>query len=236
MPTRWCTPPPRPTSASWSPTHRAGARPPPVPEWQPAVCRARRIPLPRGPGAPRHGRPRCARNVAVLGGGDGMAVREILKYPGVEQVTLVELDPAMTRSSARTRRWPGSMAGASSPQGQGHQHRRLQVAERHTRQVFDVIVVDFPDPTNFAIGKLYTKLLLRPAGPAPEQAAAMPWMQTTSPLVARQSFWTVVPRSSRWACAPRLPRARAQLRRMGLRHRQPRPWRCPRPCLRICVS
>ena len=37
------------------------------------------------------------RRVAVLGGGDGMAVREILKYPSVEQVTLVELDPNMTR-------------------------------------------------------------------------------------------------------------------------------------------
>lgn len=36
------------------------------------------------------------RRVAVLGGGDGMAVREILKYPSVESVTLVELDPNMT--------------------------------------------------------------------------------------------------------------------------------------------
>ena len=36
------------------------------------------------------------KKVAVLGGGDGMAVREILKYPGVDSVTLVELDPAMT--------------------------------------------------------------------------------------------------------------------------------------------
>ena len=40
-----------------------------------------------------HGAPK---RVAVLGGGDGMAVREILKYPGVVSVTLVELDPAMT--------------------------------------------------------------------------------------------------------------------------------------------
>src|SRR4029453_8387041 len=37
------------------------------------------------------------RRVLVLGGGDGMAVREILKYPSVERVTLVELDPHMTR-------------------------------------------------------------------------------------------------------------------------------------------
>ncbi len=41
------------------------------------------------------GRP--PRDVLVLGGGDGFAVREILKWPSVRQVTLVDLDPAMTR-------------------------------------------------------------------------------------------------------------------------------------------
>ena len=38
-----------------------------------------------------------ARRVLVLGGGDGLAVREMLKYPSVEQITLVDLDPEMTR-------------------------------------------------------------------------------------------------------------------------------------------
>ena len=38
-----------------------------------------------------------ARRVLVLGGGDGLAVREILKYPDVETITLVDLDPEMTR-------------------------------------------------------------------------------------------------------------------------------------------
>src|SRR5207248_11470828 len=37
------------------------------------------------------------RRVLVLGGGDGLAVREVLKYPQVENVTLVDLDPEMTR-------------------------------------------------------------------------------------------------------------------------------------------
>jgi spermidine synthase len=58
-------------------------------------------------------------------------------------------------------------------------------------EVFDVIVVDFPDPTNFAIGKLYTNsfyaLLDRRLS-----ASGYAVIQTTSPLVARKSFWTVV--------------------------------------------
>ena len=43
-----------------------------------------------------------ARNVLVLGGGDGLAVREILKHPNVEHVTLVDLDPAMTGLFSRS--------------------------------------------------------------------------------------------------------------------------------------
>jgi spermidine synthase len=54
-----------------------------------------------------------------------------------------------------------------------------------------VIIVDFPDPTNFSIGKLYTNsfyaLLDRHLA-----ASGYAVIQTTSPLVARQSFWTVV--------------------------------------------
>ena len=37
-----------------------------------------------------------AKNVLVLGGGDGLAVRELLRYPAIESITLVDLDPMMT--------------------------------------------------------------------------------------------------------------------------------------------
>jgi len=40
------------------------------------------------------------RRVLILGGGDGMALREVLKYPGVREVLLVDLDPEMTRLAA----------------------------------------------------------------------------------------------------------------------------------------
>lgn len=37
------------------------------------------------------------RNVLILGGGDGLALREVLSYPDVESITLVDLDPSITR-------------------------------------------------------------------------------------------------------------------------------------------
>ena len=44
-----------------------------------------------------------ARRALVLGGGDGLAVREMLKYPSLESITLVDLDPEMTKLFPRTR-------------------------------------------------------------------------------------------------------------------------------------
>ena len=139
------------------------------------------------PAMAAHGAPR---KVAVLGGGDGMAVREILRYPGVESVTLVELDPNMTRlfstHEALTRLNGGSLTSPKVHIVNTDAFRWLQDSD----DMFDVIVVDFPDPTNFSIGKLYTSSFYA----ALEQrlaASGYAVVQTTSPLVARQSFWTV---------------------------------------------
>jgi len=133
----------------------------------------------------------AVRKVAVLGGGDGMAVREVLRYPDVQSITLVELDPNMTRlfSTHETlaRLNEGSL---SSP--------KLKIVNadafgwlQQTDEMFDVIIVDFPDPTNCSIGNLYTSSFYA-AMEKRLAASGYAVIQTTSPLVARQSFWTVV--------------------------------------------
>ena len=106
------------------------------------------------PAMAAHGAPR---RVLVLGGGDGMAVREILQVPGVEQVTLVELDPHMTALFAKQPLLRGAERRlAAFAEGRGRQRRRLHAGSSQHDAMFDVIVIDFPDPTNFSIGKLYT--------------------------------------------------------------------------------
>ncbi|MBC7918269.1 MAG: polyamine aminopropyltransferase [Rhodoferax sp.] len=131
------------------------------------------------------------RTVAVLGGGDGMAVREVLKYPSVESVTLVELDPAMTTLFKEQPLLRALNAQAlSSPKVKVVNTDAFGWLEK-TSETFDVIIVDFPDPTNFSIGKLYTNsfyaLLDKHLS-----ASGYAVIQTTSPLVARKSYWTVV--------------------------------------------
>lgn len=97
-----------------------------------------------------------ARRVLVLGGGDGLAVREILKYPSVESVTLVDLDPEMTRIFSSQPYLKKLNRGSLTD-------RRVHVINADAfpwldtnTDMFDFVVVDFPDPTNYSLGKLYT--------------------------------------------------------------------------------
>jgi spermidine synthase len=130
------------------------------------------------------------RKVAVLGGGDGLAVREILKHPEVESVTLVDLDPEVTRLAKTHPLFVALNGGSlSSPKVRVVNEDAMIWIER-APDLFDVAIVDFPDPNSYAVGKLYTSrfysLLLRRL--EPNGAVSV---QSTSPLFARKSFWIV---------------------------------------------
>ncbi|HYP05546.1 MAG TPA: polyamine aminopropyltransferase [Bryobacteraceae bacterium] len=132
-----------------------------------------------------------ARNVLVLGGGDGLAVREILKYDSVQKVTLVDLDPEMTKlfntNSVLVELNKGSL---NSPKVRVINDDAFPWLDR-TDEMFDFVVVDFPDPTNYSLGKLYTtafyRLLARHVS-----SHGFIVVQSTSPLFARQSYWCIV--------------------------------------------
>lgn len=131
-----------------------------------------------------------ARRVAVLGGGDGLAVREVLRHPSVAEVTLVDLDPMVTRL-ARDNPLFVDLNGGSlrSPKVSVVNDDAMKWLEAGT-DLYDLVFVDFPDPNSFAVGKLYTKrfytLLRRRLDPAGAFA-----VQSTSPLFARKSFWII---------------------------------------------
>ncbi|CAB3845388.1 Polyamine aminopropyltransferase [Achromobacter mucicolens] len=131
-----------------------------------------------------------ARNVLVLGGGDGLAVREILKYKHVEHVTLVDLDPAMTnlfsRSEPLVKLNDGSLKDPRVTVINDDAGRWL---ESHA-QVYDFIVVDFPDPSNFGLGRLYSVPVYHLMARHLAENGYMV-LQSTSPYFAPRSFWSV---------------------------------------------
>jgi spermidine synthase len=133
---------------------------------------------------------RNPKRVLVLGGGDGLAVREILKYPGVESVTLVDLDPEMTVLFSRTGFLAALNANALISPKVHVVNADAFVWLQTVREPFDGIVVDFPDPSNYSIGKLFSLTFYRRLAQAlaPDGWAVI---QSTSPLAAPKAFWCV---------------------------------------------
>jgi len=132
-----------------------------------------------------------ARRVLVLGGGDGLALREILKYSGLESVTLVDLDPEMTRLFS-THPYLVTLNQHSLTNPRVHVINADAFAWLdQSNEFYDFVVVDFPDPTNYSLGKLYTTAFYRlMAKHLSTQGLAV--VQSTSPLFARQSYWCIV--------------------------------------------
>lgn len=139
---------------------------------------------------PALGRVANPRTVLILGGGDGLAAREVLKHKSVEHITLVDLDGEMTSLFSGTEMLARLNGGSLTD-------KRMTVINadgfrwaREARGQYDAIIIDFPDPVDYSVGKLYTDTfyravhkLLAPGG--------MVVVQSTSPLVAPDAFWTV---------------------------------------------
>ncbi|MDH5179439.1 MAG: polyamine aminopropyltransferase [Gammaproteobacteria bacterium] len=129
-------------------------------------------------------------HILVLGGGDGLAIREILKYPDVKKITLVDLDKAMTNLFRDN-------PMLSKLNQQSLQHPAVQVVNsdawkflEQSQDFYDVVIIDLPDPSNLSISKLYTlsfySLLARHLS-----ADGIMVTQATSPIYAHQAFWCI---------------------------------------------
>jgi spermidine synthase len=132
------------------------------------------------------------RRVLVLGGGDGLALREVLKYKSVEAVQLVDLDPMMTGLSR-------ALPALAELNHHSLDDPRVTVAnadafvwlDNSDIAPFDIAIVDFPDPNNFALGKLYSTRFYNQLKQKLTPDAAVV-IQCTSPLIARNSYWSIV--------------------------------------------
>lgn len=131
-----------------------------------------------------------AHRVLILGGGDGLAAREVLRYPHIDSITLVDLDPAMTQLFSQQ-----EMLRAQNGGSLISQKLHVENADAFTwlatkREPFDFVIIDFPDPSNFSLGKLYSTSFYQRLAQSMSPNAALV-VQSTSPYVARKSFWCV---------------------------------------------
>jgi len=128
----------------------------------------------------------------ILGGGDGLALREVFKYPSVESVTLVDLDKVVTDLFAgQTLLTQLNSGSLTDPRVQIVNTDAFIWLRDAPPASFDFIIVDFPDPTNFSVGKLYTTNFYNALHRA-LAVGGVAVVQASSPIQARKSFWCVV--------------------------------------------
>lgn len=95
--------------------------------------------------------------VLILGGGDGCAVRELLKYPSVDKIDMVDLDPNMTDLGKNNPILIDINEGAMSSEKLSIYNKDAYVhLEQDVKSFYDVIIIDLPDPRSVELGRLYS--------------------------------------------------------------------------------
>ncbi|MBR1654559.1 MAG: polyamine aminopropyltransferase [Clostridia bacterium] len=133
---------------------------------------------------PKHDR------VLILGGGDGLAAREILKYDDVKEIVLVDIDPKMTELCSTNQEICKMNNNSLTNEKVKILNEDAYKYVETNQEKFDVIIIDLPDPNNETLNKLYTNVFYNYIK-ANLTDTGVAVTQSTSPYYAKKSFWCI---------------------------------------------
>lgn len=130
------------------------------------------------------------KNILVLGGGEGLLARELLKFTEIENITIVDLDPEVFKLGKENPYVSKINGGALHNEKVNLVSDDAMAFLKNTDQYFDLIISDLPDPSNESVARLYSsaffkliKTRLTPYGVFATQA--------TSPFHTNKAFWCI---------------------------------------------
>lgn len=128
--------------------------------------------------------------VLVLGGGDGLAAREILKYSDVQQITIVDLDREVVDLASSHR-----VLKELNNNSLNDPRVSLVIEDafgflKRDNGLYSAIIIDLPDPNDFSVGKLYSREFYEIAKKR-LAADGVLVTQSSSPYFAREAFWSI---------------------------------------------
>lgn len=131
-----------------------------------------------------------AESVLILGGGEGLLAREVLKSPRVKSVTIVDLDPAVFRLAREHPDLSVLNAGSLEDPRVRMVPQDASLFLATTEDYYDVILADLPDPSSEAVARLYSTWFF---GMARERLTAHGVFatQAASPFHTRRAFWCI---------------------------------------------
>ncbi|PIE42696.1 MAG: spermidine synthase [Gammaproteobacteria bacterium] len=128
--------------------------------------------------------------ILILGGGDGLAIRELLRYETLEKITLVDLDPVVTQLfSSNPQLRELNQDSLSHPKVEIFNQDAWKFLEKN-QTLFDVVLIDLPDPNNPSLSRLYSTSFYKLLKQHVSQQGVIV-TQATSPLYAREAFWSI---------------------------------------------
>ncbi len=128
--------------------------------------------------------------VLILGGGDGLAAREVLKYHEVLSITDVDIDPAMTKLARGNWQLAKLNQGSFSNPRVHIVNQDAEQFVRHTQTKYDVVIVDLVDPANEKIARLFSTDFYREISSAMDSGGVL-MTQATSTYFTPRAFWVV---------------------------------------------
>ncbi|WP_291651499.1 polyamine aminopropyltransferase [Clostridium sp.] len=128
--------------------------------------------------------------VLILGGGDGLAVREVLKYEEVDKITLVDLDKEMVELSQNNKEIRKVNNDSLNSDKLKIVYEDAFEYLENSNELFNIILVDLPDPNDENLNKLYTNIFYRLVSNRLDKDGVIS-IQSTSPYYAKEAFWCI---------------------------------------------
>lgn len=163
----------------------------------------------------------------ILGGGDGLALRELLKYKSLKSITLVDIDPDMIKLASQNKKLrelnnnafhdarlhvsaPGNIKTVNVEGVYLESEDSItqktesewvatvdvysidadQFIRSKNKRVWDVVIIDFPDPSSVELSKLYSKQFYHMLRRHLSNDAYIS-IQSTSPYHSKESFLAI---------------------------------------------
>lgn len=131
-----------------------------------------------------------AKKILLLGAGDGLAARELLKYDSIKEITIVDLDEQVVELCRSNKLINALNQNALSNNKVTTIYQDGYTFIDGTQDVFDMVIIDLPDPENESLSKLYStnfyqllKSRLSPNG--------IVVTQSSSPYYTTNAFWCI---------------------------------------------
>lgn len=130
------------------------------------------------------------KNVLMLGGGDGLAAREMLKYHGLKDVTIVDIDPEVNKLCIKNPHIAKLNLGSLQNEKITVLHKDAFKYIEKSNKLYDVIIVDLPDPNNNSLARLYSREFYKLCQRRLADGGVF-ITQATSSFYSTESFWCI---------------------------------------------